>query len=128
MDNFTGKCHCGENTFTMNTEPEFQFVCYCNNCRVLNGGGHLCGMVSDETKLKKATNTQSYTYTGGSGSAIIMHFCPKCATHLYAFPTEHKGKVVIRVNTLVNSEFHPQHSLFVESAFPWDKTTTDHEK
>ncbi len=124
MKNLIGKCHCGKNIFTMTAEPEFQFICYCNNCRVLNSGGHLCGMLFDETKFIEAKDTQHYTYQGGSGNPIIMHFCPACATHLYAYPTVYKGKVVIRANTLEDSNFKPQQCIFTESAFPWDKPVT----
>lgn len=121
MKKLTGKCHCGKNTFTIDAKPEFQFVCYCNSCRVINSGGHLCGMFMDQSELSEARDTQTYTYNGGSGKPIILHFCPTCATHLYAYPTARQGKVVIRANTLENSDFKPQQAIFAESAFVWDK-------
>lgn len=123
MTELAGKCHCGKNKFTVTEKPEFQFICYCNNCRVINSGGHLCGMLFDSNQLSEARETQTYTYKGGSGNSIIMHFCPTCATHLYAYPTEHKSKVVIRANTLIDADFKPQQSIFTESAFSWDKQT-----
>ncbi len=121
MTNLTGQCHCGKNSFTVAAETEFQFICYCTNCRVLNSGGHLCGMMFDDTKLIKAKETQQYSYIGGSGLAINLHFCPHCATHLYAYPTAYEGKVVIRANTLLNADFKPQQLIFTESAFSWDQ-------
>jgi len=121
MQKITGKCHCGKNSYTLTAEPEFQFVCYCSNCRKLNSGGHLCGMVFDQSQLSEASATESYSYNGGSGKPIILHFCPVCSTQLYAYPTEHKDKVVIRANSLENSNFKPQTSIFSESAFDWDR-------
>ena len=121
MSTLNGKCHCGKNAFEINAEPEFQFVCYCNDCRALNSSGHLCGMVFDQNKLVEANATQTYSYKGGSGNEINMHFCPNCATSLYAFPTAHTGKVVIRANTLLGIDFKSQQAIFTESAFPWDK-------
>lgn len=120
MDELIGNCHCGKNTFKITNEPEFQFVCYCNNCRLLNSGGHLCGMLFDATHLEPASATQTYEYKGGSGSDIVLHFCPECSTQLYAYPTEYKNKVVIRANALKDANFNPQKALFSESAFPWD--------
>ncbi|MCF6766934.1 GFA family protein [Thiotrichales bacterium 19S11-10] len=120
MTNIFGKCHCGKNKFSIQSEPEFQFICYCNSCRVINSGGHLCGIMLDESHLSKASQTETYTYEGGSGNSIILHFCPTCATHLYAYPTAYEDKVVIRANTLEETNFTPQKSLFTESAFPWD--------
>lgn len=120
MPELSGKCHCGENTFAVNAEPEFQFVCCCDSCKNLNGGGHLCGMMFDEGCFTEASSTQTYSYPGGSGQAIDLHFCPKCATQLYAYPREYPGKVVVRVNTIRDSNFKPQHNLFGDAAFEWD--------
>lgn len=96
-------------------------MCYCTDCRVLNSGGHLCGIMFDATKLVEATETQTYSYKGGSGNVIKLHFCPVCSVGLYAYPTEYPAKVVIRANTLLESDFKPQQPLFSESAFSWDK-------
>ncbi len=120
MFKLIGKCHCGGNTFTISAEPEYQFVCYCHSCRLINSGGHLCGMLLDQSHLSEANNTYTYTYKGGSGHSIRMHFCPTCATHLYAYPEAHPGKVVIRANTIEHADFKPQQCLFTESAFAWD--------
>ncbi len=121
MPNITGQCHCKKNKFTLTSEPEFQFICYCGSCRVINSGGHLCGLLFDQSHLQEATHTTTYTYQGGSGSSIILHFCSTCATHLYAYPTAHAGKVAVRANTLENIDFKPQQLLFPETAFVWDK-------
>ncbi|ODN43722.1 GFA family protein [Piscirickettsia litoralis] len=122
MSQIQGKCHCGHNEFSVQGAPEFQFVCYCKGCQVLNGGGHLCGVMFDETNLTPSENTRTYSYDGGSGRSIIIHFCPTCSTQLYAYPTEYKGKVVVRANVMNESyEFNPQQNLFTESAFSWDQ-------
>ncbi|GAB4391913.1 MAG: GFA family protein [Gammaproteobacteria bacterium] len=123
MSEIVGKCHCGKNKFTIKPEPEFQFICYCESCRIINSGGHLCGILLDKCNFTEAQQTQIYTYDGGSGNSIVLHFCPTCATHLYAYPTSFKDKVVIRANTLKDYAFKPQQHLFVESAFTWDKPT-----
>lgn len=120
MKKHTGQCHCGKNQYEVNDDAEFQFICYCKSCRLLSSGGHLCGMVFDESKFKKAEHTQTYSYPGGSGKPIILHFCPVCSTKLYGYATLYPGKVVIRANTLENANFKSQTALFPESAFPWD--------
>jgi len=121
MKQHQGKCHCGKNTFSLSGDPVFQFVCYCKSCRTLHSSGHLCGMVFNETQFTPAQNTQTYSYPGGSGNPIILHFCPHCSTQLYGYPTQYAGTVVIKANALENSDFTPQQILFSESAFSWDK-------
>ena len=116
----TGQCHCGKNHLQVTDNPEFQFVCYCRQCRVLNSGGHLCGMMFDESIFTAPEETIEYSYSGGSGKPIKLHFCPNCGTHLYAIPTQYPGKVIIRANVLDGGDFEPQQPLFSESAFSWD--------
>lgn len=79
----------------------------------------------DQANFVAAEQTQTYTYKGGSGNDIVMHFCPTCATHLYAYPTEFQGKVVVRANTLPDESFKPQQALFAESAFSWDEPNNE---
>ena len=122
MTKLIGKCHCGKNKIQIADKPEFQFVCYCMGCRVLNSGGHLCGMMFDDVNFIASDQTTEYSYPGGSGELIKLHFCSHCGTHLYARPTQYPGKVVIRANVVEGIEFNPNHSLFPESAFSWDKT------
>ncbi|MDF1795100.1 MAG: GFA family protein [Coxiellaceae bacterium] len=121
MTKHCGKCFCSENSFEIDADPEFQFICYCSECRELNSGGHLCGMLFDAAQLTEAANTKTFEYKGGSGEPIIMHFCPTCSTQLYGYPTKYAGKVVVRANTIKNSNFKPQQMLFEESKFDWDQ-------
>lgn len=116
----SANCHCGKNTFQVKSEPEFQFVCYCEDCGQLSGGGHLCGVMFDSTQFISANHTRTYVYQGGSGDDIELHFCPDCGTHLYAFPTHYPNKVVVRANLLGDFDFNGQ-PLFAESALAWDK-------
>lgn len=121
MSLLKGRCHCGKSQFEIAAEPEFQFVCYCNDCKHINSGGHLCGMLFEESNLKAPNEISTYVYPGGSGKDIELHFCGHCATHLYALPKEYPGKVVVRANTLDEGHFKPQQELFKDSAFSWDK-------
>ncbi len=120
MTQLNGKCFCGKNKYSLSGTPEFQFICYCNGCRTLNSGGHLCGLIFDANLFTEATDTQTFDYPGGSGDPITLHFCPTCSTQLYAFPHKYAGKVVVRANTLEDMEFKPQQNLFVEEKFSWD--------
>lgn len=122
MTRIHGQCHCGKNQLKVKEQPQFQFICYCSQCRVINSGGHLCGMMFDEGDLSLPEDTTEYVYPGGSGQPIKLHFCSTCGAHLYSFPTQYAGKVVVRANILIGADFKPQQPLFTESAFSWDAT------
>ena len=117
----SGQCHCGHCIYTIAGEPSFQGMCYCTDCRVLNGAGHLAAMGFSKEGLTPAQGTKVYSYPGGSGEAIEMHFCPECSTQLYAFPQKYPGVVIVRANTANADDFKPQINLFEEEAFAWDK-------
>lgn len=118
-----GKCHCGEIEYNLEGAKQFEFLCHCRDCRVLNGGGHLSGIIFDKTSLKIEGKTNLYSYKGGSGETIDAHFCPKCATTLFAYPKHHPDIVVVRANTLEDENlFTPKQSIFHETAFKWDTT------
>lgn len=121
MSVLNGQCHCGQCCFEVSGEPQFQFNCYCTGCRQLNSSGHLSGMLFNTDEFSEADNTKHYSYPGGSGEPIQLHFCPNCATHLYAYPTSMPNKVVIRPNVLEHCDFKSQQNLFADGAFEWDK-------
>lgn len=122
MTTLTGKCHCGKNSFKLSAEPQFQFVCYCNDCQALHGGGRLCGMAFPKVAMTEATDVKTYSYAGGSGSDIHMHFCPHCSTQLYAYPQAYPEAVMVKANVLDDkAAFVPQQNLFTEEACAWDQ-------
>ncbi|MDA9189543.1 GFA family protein [bacterium] len=116
-----GKCHCGLVKYKLNAPKQFEFFCHCQDCRVLNGGGHLSGAIFDKSTLIIDGGPTKYSYPGGSGKNIDSYFCPVCGTSLYAFPLAHPGLVVLRANSMKDDKiFTPQKSIFPESAFKWD--------
>jgi hypothetical protein len=85
-------------------------------------------MVFPKQSLSFTGNTKTYTYPGGTGD-VILNFCPKCATTVFAYPTAHPEIVVLRANSLDECmNFTPKKSLFGDSAFTWDKTVIKSKK
>lgn len=119
-----GSCHCGECSYQITSEKQFEFLCHCSDCRVIHSGGHLSGIIFKEDSFSIKGELSQYSYAGGSGKNIDSYFCKKCGTSVYAKPIAHEGIVVVRANTLKDSSiFSPAQSLFPENAFPWDKST-----
>lgn len=117
----TGQCHCGNVKYSVNETKLFEFLCHCDDCRTLNSGGHLSGIIFQADSLQTEGDINEYNYPGGSGQEVQTRFCPNCSTTLYAFPLAHPDSVVVRANTLDDPNiFKPQQSLFGEKAFDWD--------
>ena len=64
MSEFTGSCHCGEISYTVNAEPLRQVNCHCENCRKTSGGPYLANvfMPEDSVQIK---GTQGVSAFGG---------------------------------------------------------------
>ena len=124
MKKIEGRCHCGDCSYSLLSEKQFEFLCHCSDCKVINSGGHLSGVTFTEEGFSIEGNLSVYTYPGGSGKNIEYSFCQKCGTGLFARPRAHDGIIVIRANTLDDGTlFNPQKSLFAEGAHLWDKST-----
>ena len=118
----TGQCHCGASTFSTESDPGFMFLCYCKDCQVLNGGGHLAGFSVPKDSLKAEGPLQTYTYKGGSGKPVHAHFCSKCGTGLFGEPENFEGATMVKATVINQPErFFPKKKLYTESALHWTR-------
>jgi len=121
----SGRCHCQSVKFSFKTnENSFSFICHCNDCNKINGGGHLTALTVKLEDFSSSGKLSIYSYPGGSGENINSHFCPKCGTPIYASLKAHPEVIVLRANAIDDSsDFKPQKSLYPEQAHSWDITT-----
>ena len=117
---YKGSCHCKQSSYQVSGDKKFEFMCYCDDCKVI-ANGRLCGVGFDKSALKHDGPLKVYAYAGGSGKNIEAHFCSNCSTTLFAYPLAHEDAVVIRANTLEDpSIFQPQQKLFEEKKGSWE--------
>ncbi len=120
MTQNTGTCHCGEIAIEVNGEPQQSLLCYCNDCKKINGGSRLTGAVyaKDAVNVKKGI-PKKYIYEGGKGK-IESFFCGGCGTPLYAYPHAHDEVVIVRVNSIDHFTFEPNIILFEKNVETWE--------
>ena len=119
MKEVHGQCHCATITLTITGEQKHAFLCFCDDCRKINGGGRLTGVVFQKDDLAVSEKAQEYTYEGGTGH-ITLFFCALCSTPLYAYPHAYAGVVIVRANCLRDFSYEPKESLFKEKLETWD--------
>jgi hypothetical protein len=79
------------------------------------------GVPADKVTITGKTSV--YSYPGGSGNMLNLHFCPKCSTQIAATPAAHKGTMIVRANVLDDmGGFKPGKHIHTDSAFAWDIT------
>ncbi len=80
----------------------------------------LAGLSFSARELAVDGATQSYEYQGGKGR-IEAHFCPRCGTHLFAYPRAFETVVIIRANSLLDqTQFRPEKSVYPKQICPWE--------
>ena len=98
----TGRCYCGEVTYSFEGEPVFKAECHCRECQYIAGGAPAFVMGVPEA---------GFTYTQGQprqftrsdiDNAVTREFCPNCGTHLLTRPPQahNMGLVMLKVGTL----------------------------
>lgn len=117
----TGRCHCGDVKVTIKADDMFRFSCHCADCMKLVSGGRLLGLGVPEDSVTITGNTSIYSYPGGSGELLHLHFCPNCSTQIGAIPEAHKGTIIIRANVLDDIRtFKPGKHIHTDNALEWD--------
>ena len=120
QNEISGGCHCGGVNFKITTQPKSSFLCFCDNCRKLNGGARLAGLVCDESALQTSGQTTIYSYQGGKAD-IAAHFCKTCGTTVFAIPKAYPGIAVIRMGTLEDpNAFPPERNTYADQACAWE--------
>ena len=100
MSEFTGSCHCGEISYTVNAEPLRQVNCHCENCRKTSGGPYLASVFVPEDSVQIKGAPKEYQHLADSGNQMTKKFCGNCGAQMFSLGSGRPGIVSIRVGTI----------------------------
>ncbi len=119
MTQRTGRCLCGNITFTLSADPIAARICWCKDCQHLAGNGTANIMVAADALVVQGTLTE-HTKTADSGNAVTRMFCPHCGTHLFAKSAARPQFRVVRAGNLDDpSSIKPSANIWASSAPSW---------
>jgi hypothetical protein len=119
MTERSGRCLCGEVSFTLAAEPLATRVCWCRDCQHLAANGTVNVLVPADA-LAVSGALAAHTKTADSGNQVTRQFCPNCGTHLFAFSSARPQFRVVRVGTLDEpSSVRPSVNIWAASAPGW---------
>lgn len=96
-----GSCHCGEVTFTVESDTPYPYMwCYCSICRKTAGGGgyaiNIMGLtdtlqVTGEEHLSvyRSRKTDQEDYDEDGFSHCRRHFCKHCGSALWVHSSQY---------------------------------------
>ena len=116
----SGKCLCGNITYSADTEIKMMANCHCSDCRAATGVAHGTLLFVSEDFLEVQGTSRVFHHIADSGAKIEKHFCSDCGSQLLGKNSGRAGVVSIRagglnendlvkpaVNVYLNSKIDP---------------------
>ena len=128
-ETLTGRCSCGEISYSCVGPVMFSMICQCRQCQRITGTGHAAqfGIKAEYTTI--IGNVKSYSLEADSGNEVVSAFCGTCGNPVYKTTTRMPDVYVFHAGTLDNPElFDPKMVVFSDSAQPWDFVNPDIER
>lgn len=118
----SGRCLCGQVTFTADADPIGARQCWCRDCQYIASGSPTVNVLFPEAAVTYSGDVTTLRMVADSGNTVERGFCPKCGSQMYSRTVDPAGVQPIRVRagTLDNPELQaPQATIWVESAPAW---------
>jgi len=119
--NLSGRCSCGEISYSCSGPAKFSLICQCRQCQRITGTGHAVQFAMDVEKTKLTGNVQSYALKADSGNEVTSAFCSRCGNPVYKTTSGMPDVYVFHAGTLDDpSLIDPLMVVCSGSAQPWD--------
>jgi hypothetical protein len=117
----TGKCLCGEISYSIDNPPALTGVCHCKNCQRQAGSAFstLAGVPLDELHISGEPKLYTDPDTD-SGKTVKRFFCGNCGSPIYSAVQSSADMVYLKTGTLDdNTAFEPQFHVWCETKQNW---------
>jgi hypothetical protein len=122
----TGKCLCGNLSYSANAEPALVCVCHCKDCQRHTGTAFATLVFIPNETFRMEGESKTFTRPGGSGKPVKRLFCPECGSTVVWDAAVAPNMVLIPSGTLDDTSFiKPTRNLFCDSAQSWVPLTQD---
>lgn len=119
--NLSGKCLCGDVSYTCSAEPVIAGNCHCTDCKKASGSGYAPTMFFPANMVSITGDVKYYDSKGKSGKTVSRGFCPNCGSQLFGKPEAFPDMIAIRAGSLDDtSQYKPQIDLYTSHGADWD--------
>jgi hypothetical protein len=121
----TGRCHCGDLTYSAEIDPRDVRICHCSDCQQLSGSAFRSVAACLPGTFRVLTGAPThYEKVADSGNLRAMWFCPRCGTQICASPSpvEHGDTLVVSIRTGTcdqREQLVPSKQQWLRSAQSW---------
>lgn len=120
MAKITGGCLCGAVRYTADADPSSVTVCHCLDCQKFTGSAFAALLRISKDALTIEGTVKTFSSLGGSGNALLRHFCPECGSSIAEESVARPGMMVLTVGTFDDPTIaKPGREIFRDRAWPW---------
>jgi hypothetical protein len=105
MTQISGKCLCGNISYSSDTEIKMMANCHCSDCRSVTGAayGTLVFVEADAVEIRG--EPKIFKHTSDSGAAMQKLFCGDCGSQLFGKNSNRPSMLSIRAGGLDDNSF-----------------------
>jgi hypothetical protein len=116
MTKLSGKCLCGNITFSADTDIKLMANCHCTDCRAATGAAYGTLLFVDESALQIKGTPKVYRHKSDSGSDMEKLFCPDCGSQMFGRNSNRPNVMSIRAGVLdQTAEVKPGVNVYMSS-------------
>ena len=120
MTKLSGKCRCGNTTYSADNEIKMMANCHCSDWRAAHG----TLLFVSQNSLEVQGTARAFYHIADSGAKIEKHFCLDCRSQLLGKNSSRAGVVSIREGGLnENDLIKPAVNVYLSSKI--DPTPVD---
>ena len=119
---YTGKCLCGEVTYTAMGSPFVVAQCHCEECRRLSGTGHTIGAMFATDAVNISGKLSKFSYSSDKVSEVTKAFCANCGSPIYGQNTRMPDQLTLSLGTMDDASGLDVEVVIFERDRPhWDR-------
>lgn len=119
MPKLSGKCLCGNITFSADTDIKLMANCHCSDCRAATGAAYGTLLFVDEDALEIHGTPKVFKHKADSGSDMEKLFCPDCGSQMFGRNSKRPNTISIRAGVLDQKELvKPGVNVYLDSRIP----------
>jgi hypothetical protein len=120
MPAISGRCVCGQATYSATAEPIFTGLCHCKTCQRVTGSSFGAVVAIPAPSLTVTGDVTQYDRIGDSGQATHRSFCPVCGASIALSADIMSGIVMLPIGTLDDTDWvKPTMQIYCQAEQGW---------
>lgn len=118
----TGRCLCGEVSYTLTGDLIATAICHCDHCQRQSGGAFSVNLVAHESQLAVSGTLSVYDETGENDDGVYVRrqFCGACGSPIVSTLELTEGIIAVKAGTLDDkSAVQPTVEAWCVDRQPW---------